>query len=82
MTALEIRRFRDTCRKLVESEERGKLNCQKNKIGLGENEQAILNRNQRLPVLGNKKTVLFKKHEEGVLMSLKYKLKDDILYGS
>ena len=84
MTAKEIRKFRDTCRKLVESEERGKLllNCQKNKIGLVEDEQANISSNQKLRVLGNKKTVLLKKHEEGVLISLKYKLKDNILYGA
>ena len=62
MTALEIREFRDTSKKLVESEERGKLlkNCLENKIGLGEDENAIRSSNSKFRVLGNKEGVLNK----------------------
>ena len=82
MTALEVRRFRDISKKLVEAEERGKFLkcCLKSKVGLGEDENAILSSNEKFRVLGNKKGVLSKKHEEGVNLAMKYKIKDNILF--
>ena len=79
---MEIRRFRDTSRKLVEAEERGKFlkNCLKHKVGLGEEENAILNSNMKFRVLGNKGDIIKKRREEGVLLVMKYKVKDNILF--
>ena len=81
MTVLEIRRFTDISKKLGEAEERSKLkNCLKCKVGLGEDEYAIKNSNEKFQVLGNKREVLKKKHEEGVNLAMRYKVKDNILF--
>ena len=66
MTALEIREFRNTCKKLIEAEERDKLlkNRFKNKVGLSEDEYAIHSSNQKIRSLNNKGGVLNKKHDE------------------
>ena len=82
MTALEIRRFRDASKKLVEAEERGKFlkNCLKHKVGLGEEENSIHTSSLKFRVLGNKGEVLKKRREEGIILAMKYKVKDNILF--
>ena len=82
MTALEIRKYRDISKKLVETEERGKLlkNCIKCKVGFSEEENSIHSSNLKLRVLGNKGEALRKNHEEGVGLVMKFKAKDNILF--
>ena len=46
-------------------------NCLKCKVGLGEDEYAIKNSNEKFRVLGNKREVLKKKHEEGVNLAMR-----------
>ena len=82
MTATEVRQFRSTCKKLVEAEERGKLlkKLLKNGLSLKEDEEFIHNSDQKMKFLGNKNSVMIKKHEEFSKLFMKYKIKDNLLY--
>ena len=75
--------FRDACKKLVESEERSKMlkNLLKLKIGLHEDESFLHNSDKKFRVLGNIENILGKKHSELSKIILKYKLKDNNLFG-
>ena len=83
MTAQEVREYRGTSKKLVEAEERNKLlkDLLRSKVCLGEEEKFIMKSQAKFKVLGNNKEVLKTKHEEMVKLNLKYKIKDNILYG-
>ena len=83
MTAKEVREYRNISKKLVEAEERGKLlkNLLRQKVCLKEEEVFIEGSDNKFRILGNKKGILKKKHEEFVKVNLKYKIKDNQLYG-
>ena len=56
MTALEVRDYRGTCKKLVEAEERNKLlkDLLKNDVCLGEEEMFIMKSQAKFKVLGKR----------------------------
>ena len=83
MTAKEVREYRNVSKKLAEVEERSKLleELKKHNICLADEEGFVQHENSKFRVLGNKKGVTQKKHDEFVKMSLKYKIRDNNLYG-
>ena len=83
MTALEEKEFRGTCLKLVEAEERGKLlkELLRNNVCFNEEEFLIQKPDRKFKVLGERKKVLDRKHEEMVKVTLKYKIRDNDLDG-
>ena len=83
MTAKEIREFRSVSKKLVEVEERSKLleQLKKHKVCLSEEEMFSHNLCSKFKVLGKRVGVKNQQHEEFVLMTLKYKIRDNNLHG-
>ena len=80
---MEKREFRNVSKKLVEAEERTKLlkELLKNKVCLREDEEFVRNSNLKFRVLGEKMGQMDRKREEFLGMTLKYKIRDNILYG-
>ena len=74
--------YRDTCKKLVEAEERSKMlkNLVKLKIGLNEDEKFLHNSDKKFKVLGKNEHIVGKKHLELSQILLKYKIKDNNLF--
>ena len=83
MTALEVRGFRNTSKKLVEAEERTRMlkELLKNNVGLNEEEEFMQNSISKLRILAKKGKFMEKKHEELVNLTMKHKIRDNILYG-
>ena len=83
MTAKEVREYRNVSKKLIEVEEKAKLFqvLLKKGVNLPEEEYQIQKNFSKFKVLGNKKGILAKKHEEIMSLSLKLKIKDNNLYG-
>ena len=83
MTAKEVREYRNVCKKLADVEERSKLleNLMKNRVCLASEECFVLKTAAKFRSLGSKKGVISKQREELVLLSLKYKIKDNNLFG-
>ena len=83
MAAKEERLFRDVSKKLVETEERSRMLAKllKNNVGLNEDELFILNSDSKFKVLKNKDNILGRKHKELSGIILKYKIKDNDLFG-
>ena len=83
MTAKEVREYRNICKKLAEVEVRAKLleDLKKNGICLADEEWFVHHEAEKFRILGNKRGALKKQHEELVSVSLKYKIRDNNLYG-
>ena len=83
MTAKEVREYRNVCKKLVEVEERSKLLevLRKKGVTLSEEEYHIQKIFSKFRVLGDKKGVLAKKHDEMMSLSLSMKIRDNNLHG-
>ena len=83
MTAQEVREFRSVSKKLIEAEERNKLlkSLLKSKVCLREEELFMQKIDSKFKALGNKEGILSKKHDEMALLTMKYKIKDNNLYG-
>ena len=83
MTAKEVRDYRNVCKKLIEVEEKSKLFqvLRKQGVNLPEEEYQIQKSFTKFKVLGDKRGILAKKHEEMMSLSLNLKIKDNNLYG-
>ena len=83
MTAKEVREFRNVSKKLVEVEERNKMleKLKKHKVCFNEEEGFALSLGSKLKILGNNKNVRKKQREEFVNLTLKYKMRDNGLFG-
>ena len=83
MTAKEVREFRNASKKLVEVEERSKLlnELKRRNVCLGEEEYHVQKTINKFRVLNDKGGILSRQREEMVSLSLKYKIKDNNLYG-
>ena len=83
MTAKEVREYRNICKKLAEVEVRAKLleDLKKNGICLADEEWFVHHEAEKFRILGNKRGALKKQHEELVSVSLKYKIRDNNIYG-
>ena len=83
MTAKEVRGFRSVCKKLVEVEEKTKMleELKKRKICLNEEEKFIHSLHSKFKVLGDRKMDKNKQHDDMVSLTLKYKIRDNILHG-
>ena len=83
MTAKEIREYGNVSRKLVEVEERSKLleQLKKHKVCFNEEEGFARSLGSKMKILGAREGVRKKQHDEFVEFSLKYKLRDNGLYG-
>ena len=79
MTAKEIREFRTVSSKLIEVEERCKLLEQLNKykVGLNEEEMFTHSFSSKFKILGNRDGVKAKQREEFIMLTLKYKMRDN-----
>ena len=84
MTAKEIREYRNVSKKLVEVEERSKMleKLKKHKVCFSEEEGFVRDMGSKMKILGNKRSVKTKQHEEFVSLALKYKLRDNALLGT
>ena len=83
MAAKEVREYRTLSKKLVEIEERGRMlvRLQKKRIFLTEEELFVQNLQTKFKILGDKKGVRGKQREEVMAVTMKYKVKDNNLYG-
>ena len=83
MTAKEVRDYRNVCKKLIEVEEKTKLFqvLRKQGVNIPEEEYQVQKVFSKFKVLGEKRGVLTKKHEEMMSLSLNLKIKDNNLYG-
>ena len=79
MTAQEVRQFRNASKKLVIAEERSKLleELRKKKICFGEEEVFAQKSLLKLKSLGANKGVTKSQHDELIMVSLKYKIRDN-----
>ena len=76
MTAMEVRGYKEVCKKLVEAEERTKMLSVllKNGVCLAEDEEFSRSNDKKFRVLHNKRGVMDKKRQEMVDFNLKYKI--------
>ena len=83
MTAKEVREYKSVCKKLVQIEERTKLleELRKRKVCLGEEEVFVQKLQSKFKVLGNRVGDRSKQHEEIVLTTLKFKIRDSVHIG-
>ena len=83
MAAKEVRGFRTTSKKLVEIEEKGKLflELRRRKVCLAEEEVFVQNQQSKFKILGERRGVREKQREDLVSLTLKYKIRDNNLYG-
>ena len=83
MVAKEVRELRTVSKKLVECEEKSKmlLELRKKKVCLSEEEMFVQNLHTKFKILGDRRGVKERQRSELVDLTLKYKIRDNNLYG-